>query len=35
VLRYRDGKHVSFSLMFDRLIMLGQLGLVPTPASAG
>lgn len=32
VLRFRDGKHVSFNLMFDRLAMLEQLGLVPTPA---
>jgi len=29
----RDGKHVSFNLMFDRLAMLEQLG--PTPAVAG
>ena len=35
VLRFRDGKHVSFNLMFDRLMMLEQLGLVPTPAVAG
>jgi len=35
VLRYRDGKHVSLDLMFDRLMMLEQLGLVPTPALAG
>ena len=34
VLRFRDGKHVSFNLMFDRLSMLEQLGLVPTPGSA-
>jgi ketosteroid isomerase-like protein len=34
VLRFRDGRHVSFNLMFDRLAMLEQLGLVPTPASA-
>ena len=27
VLRIRDGKHVSFALMFDRLAMLEQLGL--------
>ena len=33
VLRFRDGKHVSFKLMFDRLSMLEQLGLVPTPAA--
>jgi predicted ester cyclase len=31
VLRFRDGKHVSFNLMFDRLSMLEQLGLVPAP----
>ena len=35
VLRFHDGKHVSFNLMFDRLMMLEQLGLVPTPALAG
>jgi ketosteroid isomerase-like protein len=35
VLRFRDGKHVSFNLMFDRLMMLEQLGLVSTPAVAG
>ncbi len=35
VLRYRDGKHASFNLMFDRLMMLERLGLVPTPAPAG
>ena len=34
VLRFRDGKHCSFNLMFDRLLMLEQLGLVPAPASA-
>jgi steroid delta-isomerase-like uncharacterized protein len=34
VLRFRDGKHVSFNLMFDRLLMLEQLGLVPAPAEA-
>ena len=28
-LRFRDGKHVSFDLMFDRLMMLEQLGLAP------
>jgi hypothetical protein len=33
-LRYRDGLHVSFSLLFDRLLMLEQLGLVPAPAAA-
>jgi steroid delta-isomerase-like uncharacterized protein len=35
VLRYRDGKHVSFNLLFDRLQMLEQLGLFPAPAPAG
>jgi hypothetical protein len=34
VLRYRDGKHVSFDLLFDRLLMLEQLGLVSAPAAA-
>ena len=34
VLRFRDGKHVSLNLMFDRLTMLEQLGLVPTSAAA-
>ena len=34
VLRFRDGTHVSFNLMFDRLLMLEQLGLVPAPAPA-
>jgi hypothetical protein len=33
VLRFRDGKHVSFNLGFDRLEMLEQLGLVPAPAA--
>jgi ketosteroid isomerase-like protein len=33
VLRIRDGKHLSFNLMFDRLLMLEQLGLVPAVAS--
>lgn len=32
VLRFHDGKHVSFNLTFDRLLMLEQLGLVPAPA---
>ena len=35
VLRYRDGLHVAFNLMFDRLLMLEQLGLIPAPAPAG
>jgi predicted ester cyclase len=33
VLRFRDGRHVSFNLMFDRLSMLEQLGLVPRPSA--
>jgi steroid delta-isomerase-like uncharacterized protein len=35
VLRFRDGKHVSFNLMFDRLSMLEQLGFIPASASTG
>ena len=35
VLRFKDGKHVSFSLTFDRLAMLEQLGLIPPPAPGG
>jgi hypothetical protein len=35
VLRFRDGKHISFNLMFDRLLMLEQLGLIPSPTSEG
>ena len=35
VLRFRDGKHISFNLMFDRLLMLEQLGLIPAPAPTG
>ena len=35
VLRIRGGKHVSFNLMFDRLLMLEQLGLLPAPAATG
>jgi hypothetical protein len=31
VLRFRDGKHISFNLVFDRLQMLEQLGVVPAP----
>jgi len=30
VLRFVEGKHVAFSLMFDRLLMLEQLGVVPS-----
>jgi ketosteroid isomerase-like protein len=33
VLRFRDGKHVSFNLMYDRLLLLEQLGLIPAPAA--
>jgi ketosteroid isomerase-like protein len=29
VLHFRDGEHASFNLMFDRLLMLEQLGLMP------
>jgi steroid delta-isomerase-like uncharacterized protein len=35
VLQFRDGKHRSFNLMFDRLLMLEQLGLVPAPDGSG
>jgi ketosteroid isomerase-like protein len=35
VLRFRNGKHVSFNLMFDRLLMLEQLDLMPAAAPAG
>ena len=35
VLRYRDGMHVSFNLIFDRLSMLDQLGLLPAAAPTG
>jgi predicted ester cyclase len=34
VLQFRDGKHISFHLMFDRLAMLERLGLVPEPSAA-
>lgn len=34
VIHVRDGKQVAFTLMFDRLLMLEQLGLVPEPATA-
>jgi len=33
VLRFRDGKHVSFNLMYDRLLLLEQLGLIPAPTA--
>jgi hypothetical protein len=35
VLGIRDGRHVSFNLMYDRLLLLEQLGLSPAPATAG
>ena len=34
VLHFRDGRHASFNLMYDRLLMLEQLGLVPAGAPA-
>jgi steroid delta-isomerase-like uncharacterized protein len=34
VLRFRNGMHASFNLMFDQLAMLEQLGLIPEPAAA-
>jgi hypothetical protein len=35
VLRFRDGKHLSFNLMFDRLVMLERLSLLPAAAPTG
>jgi ketosteroid isomerase-like protein len=35
VLRFRDGKHISFNLLYDRLQLLEQLGLNPASAPAG
>jgi steroid delta-isomerase-like uncharacterized protein len=35
VIHFHEGKHVSFDLMFDRLEMLEQLGLAPTPVRTG
>jgi len=35
VLHFRDGMTVSFNLMFDRLELLEQLGLVADPAQMG
>jgi ketosteroid isomerase-like protein len=32
VLRFRDGRQVSSKLMFDRLLMLQELGLIPDAA---
>ena len=34
VLRFREGKHASFTLVFDRLQLLEQLGVVSAPAAA-
>ena len=34
VIRFHDGKHSSFHMVFDRLQMLEQLGLMPAPAHA-
>lgn len=34
VLRFRDGTHASLNLMFDRLLMLEQLDLMPTATPA-
>jgi ketosteroid isomerase-like protein len=34
VLRFRDGRHASFNLMFDQLAMLEQLGLIAETAAA-
>jgi predicted ester cyclase len=34
VLRFRDGMTAAFHLSFDRLALLEQLGLVPTPVTA-
>jgi ketosteroid isomerase-like protein len=31
VLRFRDGKHVLFNLMYDRPLLLERLGLIPAP----
>jgi len=35
VLRFRYGNHVMFNLMYDRLLLLEQLGLIPAPAATG
>jgi steroid delta-isomerase-like uncharacterized protein len=35
VMRFRDGECVSTNLMFDRVELLEQLGLMPEPAAAG
>jgi hypothetical protein len=33
--RFRDGKSIYATLMYDQLEMLEQLGLMPAPAPAG
>jgi steroid delta-isomerase-like uncharacterized protein len=35
VLRFRDGRFVSFNLMYDQLALLEQLGLIPAQQPAG
>lgn len=35
VLRYRDGKHISFNLMYDQLPLLEQLDLIPAQQPVG
>jgi predicted ester cyclase len=35
VITYRNGRTIASNLMFDRLQLLEQLGLVPTPATSG
>jgi steroid delta-isomerase-like uncharacterized protein len=35
VLRYHDGKYISFNLMYDQLPLLEQLGLIPAQEPAG
>ena len=35
VLRYHDGRYISFNLMFDQLSLLEQLGLIPAQEPAG
>jgi ketosteroid isomerase-like protein len=34
LLRFREGKHIAFNLMFDRLQLLQQLGAIPAPPPA-
>ena len=33
VVTFRDGKFISEDLMYDRLLLLEQLGLIPEPAA--